>query len=91
MTLQSVTSPPRLRHMSSTLTNSAHNQHRSSPPYKNTPSPIEFPAPAHAPTAVEKPNSVEPPVPDSLNLGPIMAAPAGVVGTLPVTVKPSKR
>ncbi|KAG2361023.1 hypothetical protein BDR07DRAFT_1486392 [Suillus spraguei] len=89
-TLQSLTSPPHLRHLSSTLTNTAHNQHHSSPPYNNTPTPMEIPAPAHTPTAVELPNSAEPVVPESLTLGPIMAAPAAIGGTLPVTTTASK-
>ncbi|KAG1876067.1 hypothetical protein C8R48DRAFT_768906 [Suillus tomentosus] len=94
-TLQTFTSPPRLRHLSSTLANTAHNQHRTSPLYNNTPTPMEIPAPAHTPTAVELPNSTQPsvvmPESESLTVGPILAAPAASGGTLLVTKKASKR
>ncbi|KAG1844882.1 hypothetical protein C8R48DRAFT_678309 [Suillus tomentosus] len=72
-----------------------HNQHCTSPPHNNTPTPTEIPAPAHTPTAVELPNSTQPsvvmPESESLTVGLILAAPAASGGTLPVTKKASKR
>jgi hypothetical protein len=74
---------------------SGHNQHCTSPPHNNTPTPTEIPAPAHTPTAVELPNSTQPsvvmPESESLTVGLILAAPAASGGTLPVTKKASKR
>ncbi|KAG1908789.1 uncharacterized protein F5891DRAFT_974104 [Suillus fuscotomentosus] len=93
--LQSLTSPPRLQHLSSTLANTAHDQSRTSIPYNNTPTPMAIPAPAHTSTPVEIPTSVQPSTvpPESLTVGPIMAAsavPTAVAGTLPMTTKASK-
>lgn len=82
-TLQSLlSSPPRLRHLSSTATNTTRNQHRTSP-HNNIPTPTEIPALAHTPTPVELSDSVQPSmVPESLTM-PGQA--------LPVATKTSKR
>ncbi|KAG2039990.1 hypothetical protein BDR03DRAFT_1008349 [Suillus americanus] len=63
-----------------------------SPPYHNTPPPMEIPAPAHTPMPVEMPNSIQQSmvVTEPLTVGPTIAMPGAIGGTLPIAVNASK-
>ncbi|KAG1811604.1 hypothetical protein EV424DRAFT_1349622 [Suillus variegatus] len=87
------TSPPRLRHLSSALINTAHVNSRHFSPFNNASASMATPAPAHTPTLVETPTSVQPStiVPEPPTTEPIMATPSPPATVLPVTTKASKR
>ncbi|KAG1818250.1 hypothetical protein EV424DRAFT_1540192 [Suillus variegatus] len=87
------TSPPRLRHLSSALINTAHVNSRHFSPFNNASASMATPAPAHTPTPVETPTSVQPStiVPEPPTTEPIMATPSPPATVLPVTTKASKR